>query len=82
MTQFTQLRDKCDEFGLTTELALSPTEESEKNFELIVDFDSGQIEPQAAIAVVEEDFDVSMYDASASRHNHSLSGEYVLALSA
>lgn len=82
MSQFTQLRDQCSDFGLTTELALSPTEGGEKNFEMIVDFDSGQIEPEAAIATIEQEFDVSMYDASASRHEHTLTGEYVLALSA
>lgn len=81
MTQFTQLRDLCDDFGLETELAVAPRDDDEKEFELIVDFASGQVDPESAIEAVEDDFDISIYDAAASRNEPTIAGQYVLALS-
>lgn len=81
MTQLSKFKELCSELGLDTEMALSPSEVDGREFELIVDFESGFHQPQEAIAQVEDKFDFSIYDASVSDYEPSMAGEFVLAVS-
>lgn len=81
MTQFDELHDLCTDLELETETAQSPLDGSDSMFEIIIDFKSGHLPPEEAIEEIESEFDFSMYDASVAQANHTLEGEYALAVS-
>lgn len=80
MTQFDEIHDLCTDLDLETETAQSPLDGTDSEFEIIIDFDSGGLPPEEAIEKVESEFDFSMYDASVAQADHTMDGEYALAV--